>query len=405
MGDGGQRVRPARWRPPRLRTEVPQGERHATWLELFFDLVFVIAVAELAHLLHDDLSPRGLLVYAALFVPVWWQWIDFSYYGDQYDTDDLSYRLALLAAMLGVVILALTIPEVPHGGSTAFAAAYVALRVLIIALYLRARRHVPEARELAGRYAASFSIALLVWLVSFLVPEPGRFLLWGVALLIEIGNGSVTYATIRSVPAQVSHMDERFGLFVIIVLGEAVLAVATGIDGTDWETAAVVTGLAGFVAAAAMWWLYFGRADPAVITRALRGGRGALLRSFAYGYSHLFVFAGITAAGVGIEAAIEEAGHGGLTAGAVVAIGGGTAAFLAGLTILQWAGPGSLPGRFVVGRLLGAGAILLVLAVGFGPAASVVALAAILVGLAAVETARSLAAPPPSEAVAEAPVG
>ncbi len=105
MGDGGQTVRPAWWRPPRLRTEVPQGERHATWLELFFDLVFVIAVAELAHLLHDDLTPRGLLVYAALFVPVWWQWIDFSYYGDQYDTDDLSYRLALLAAMLGVVIL------------------------------------------------------------------------------------------------------------------------------------------------------------------------------------------------------------------------------------------------------------------------------------------------------------
>lgn len=108
----------SRWSPPRLRTRVEPGERHATWLELFFGLVFVVAVAELAYLLHNDLTPRGLLVFAALFVPVWWQWIDFSYYGDQYDTDDLSYRLALLAAMLGVVLLALTIPDVPDGGST-----------------------------------------------------------------------------------------------------------------------------------------------------------------------------------------------------------------------------------------------------------------------------------------------
>ncbi|MEL6762150.1 MAG: low temperature requirement protein A, partial [Cyanobacteria bacterium J06607_6] len=84
-------------------------ERHATWLELFFDLVFVFAIAEVAHLLHSDPTWAGIVGFVALFVPVWWLWIDFSYYADQFDIDRGPYRLVMLGVMFGLVIMALTI--------------------------------------------------------------------------------------------------------------------------------------------------------------------------------------------------------------------------------------------------------------------------------------------------------
>lgn len=99
---------------------------------------------------------------------------------------------------------------------------YTALRLVIIWLYIQAWRFVPGSRELTTRYTISFLIAFLFWLGSIFVPAPARFWLWAVALAIEISNGPITYVTIRSVPTQNSHMDERFGLFVIIVLGEAI---------------------------------------------------------------------------------------------------------------------------------------------------------------------------------------
>lgn len=326
-------------------------DRHATWLELFFDLVFVLAIAELAHLLHSDLSWTGIASFAALFVPVWWLWIDFSYYADQFDVNSGPYRLIVLGVMFGLVVMALTVPNALRGGSAEFAAIYTALRLAIIFLYVQAWRFVPQSRELTARYTISFSVAFLLWLLSIAVPEPGRFWLWVMALFIEISNGPITYLTIRSVPAQKSHMDERFGLFVIIVLGEAIVAVAAGVSETDWQWRSVLTGMGGFLIAVSLWWMYFERVDESTINQALRGGRMALLRSYIYGYSHLFGFMGIVATGVGIQFAIEAASGGDFIAQARAVLCGGIAIFLIGVTTLQWASPNSLPNRVILARL------------------------------------------------------
>lgn len=317
--------------------------RHATWLELFFDLVFVFAIAELAHLLHSDLSWAGIAGFAALFIPVWWLWIDFSYYADQFDVDHGPYRLVILGVMFGLVVMALTIHDALQGGAADFAMTYTALRLVIIVLYLQAWRFVPQSRELTARYIISFSVAFLLWLTSIVVPEPARFWLWAIALLIEISNGPITYLTIRTVPTQKSHMDERFGLFVIIVLGEAIVAIATGVAQTEWQWGNMLTGLGGFLTAVGLWWMYFERADDSVINWALRGGRVALLRSYIYGYSHLLAFMGIVATGVGIQSAIEAASGQAFTAEARTIFCGGVAIFLIGVTALQWASPSCLP--------------------------------------------------------------
>lgn len=343
-------------RPSRLLSlHVGEGagtERHATWLELFFDLVFVFAIAELAHLLHSDASWAGIVGFAALFIPVWWLWIDFSYYADQFDVNTGPYRLVMFGVMFGMVVMALTIHDALQDGSANFAAAYAALRLVIIGLYMQAWRFVPQSRELSTRYILSFSAAFCLWLLSIVTPTPVRFWLWAIALCIEISNGPITYLTIRNVPKQASHMDERFGLFVIIVLGEAIIAVATGVSETAWQWQNVLTATGGFVTAVSLWWMYFERADESTINQALRGGKGALLKSYIYGYSHVLAFMGIVATGVGIQFAIEAA------SGAVFAVEvrtvlcGGIAIFLMGVTALQWSSPRSLPKRVILMRSL-----------------------------------------------------
>lgn len=334
------------------REEGREEARHATWLELFFDLVFVFAIAELAHLLHSDLSWSVIAGFAGLFVPVWWLWIDFSYYADQFDIDHGFYRLVMLGVMLGLVIMALTIHDVLQGHSENFAIIYSALRLIIIWLYVQAWRFVPPSRELTARYGISFSIAFALWVASIVTPEPIRFWLWAIALAIEISNGPITYLTIRTVPRQNSHMDERFGLFVIIVLGEAIISVGTGVSETDWQWASVLTGVGGFLLAVSLWWMYFERADETTINRALQGGKWDLLKSYIYGYSHLLVFMGIVATGIGTQFAIEAASGQSFGLEERTVLCGGLALFLIGVTALQWASPRSLPTKVIGMRSL-----------------------------------------------------
>ncbi|MBW4443371.1 MAG: low temperature requirement protein A [Plectolyngbya sp. WJT66-NPBG17] len=368
--------------------ESETSDRHASWLELFFDLVFVVAIAELAHFLHDHLDWGGIASFAVLFVPVWWLWIDFSYYADQFDVERGFYRLVMLGVMFGMIVLALTISEALQGGSAEFASIYAALRLVIVSLYFQAWRLVPQSRELTKRYMLSFAIALVLWLISIALPPPIRFVLWGVALLIEISNGPITYATIRSVPVQVSHMDERFGLFVIIVLGEAIVAVASGVSDIQWQWQETLTAISGFIAAVSFWWLYFECAETSVINWALRSNqKSALLRSFVYGYGHVFVFAGIVASGVGIQSAIEGV-EAGLSIEARAVLCGGMALFLLGLTAVQWAAPRSLPQQILSGRTAAVIACVLLIVLGgwLAPAAILGLLVLILLGLIQVES-------------------
>ncbi|MGC1308579.1 MAG: low temperature requirement protein A [Phormidesmis sp.] len=328
-----------------------ESDRHATWLELFFDLVFVLAIAELSHHLHSHLTWAGIAGFAALFIPIWWLWVDFSYFADQFDVEQGVYRLIILGVMFGLVVMALTISNALAGGSAQFAMAYAALRLVITFLYLQAWRFVPPSRELTKRYVISFAIALALWLISIATPTPVRFWLWALALLVEIGNGPITYLTIRNVPTHNSHMDERFGLFMIIALGEAIVAVAAGVSETNWDWQSVLTGAGGFLIAVNLWWTYFERVNESTINQALRGGKMALLRSFLYGYSHVLAFMGIAATSVGIQVAIESANGHAFSAEVRAVLCGGIAIFLIGVTTLQWASPGSLPQRVIRLRL------------------------------------------------------
>src|SRR4051795_3793581 len=138
-----------RRQPPRLRVvEDAEAERRATWLELFFDLVFVVAIAELAGVLHDRPDWDGFARFVPLSVPVIWVWMNFIFYADQFDTDDVPYRLAVFAGMLASAALAVSLPAAASG----FVLAYVAIKAIMVELYERARRHADTrlARRFCG---------------------------------------------------------------------------------------------------------------------------------------------------------------------------------------------------------------------------------------------------------------
>src|SRR5215210_5474055 len=308
-------------RPPRLQTLADaEDERHASWLELFFDLVFVVAIAQLAHELVEDHSLLGFAIFAALFVPVFVAWQGFSFYADRFDTDDVVFRVAMLVAMLAVAALAVQIPEVTHGQTVGFALAYVALRVLTISLYVRAFRHVPEARSLIGRYILAFSFSVALWTASLAFPEPWRFVLWGIGLAVDIGVPAYSGPRfVGRIPLHASHIPERFALFTIIVLGESVVAVALGVAGSDWELSSAAGTALGFLAVACLWWTYF----DVGAGLALAPG---LLTTVRFIYVRVPMWAALTAVAAGVNLLIEEAGTGSLDAGARWALCGGAAA-------------------------------------------------------------------------------
>jgi low temperature requirement protein LtrA len=316
-------------RPPRRRTVEDTDDRHASALELFFDLVFVVAVAEVGETLSHDTSAIGYLHFGVLFIPVWWAWVGYTFYLDRFDTDDIVLRVTLLAAMLAVTWLAV---EIPHAfadptGAANFAAAYACVRLLLVALYVRADHHDPRARPLTRRYIAGFATGATVWLASVSVGEPARFVLWGLAIAIELTPPLLSSGAFRRVPFHVSHIPERFAAFTTIALGETVMLVATGMASDHLPTGAAVTAAFGFIAAACIWWLYFDFFDASPV-----GAR--VLAPQAYAYGHLVVFTGITAAGVGTLHAIR-AGSGTLAAGGRWALCGGAAAYLLAIALIH----------------------------------------------------------------------
>jgi low temperature requirement protein LtrA len=314
-------------RPPRLRTLDDDGERHASWLELFFDIVFVVAIAQLAEELVLDHSLRGFAVFVALFLPVFIAWQGFTIYADRFDTDDAVFRLAIFAAMLAIAALAVQVPDVAHGESTGFVVAYVVLRSLMVALYLRSYRHVPHARPLIARYAAGYSLGSLVWLASLALAAPGRYVLWGIALAWEYSLPVLSRRFHAAIPVSTSHVPERFALFTIIVLGETIVAVALGTAGSDWALEAAFAGALGFLAAATLWWIYFG-------TGAGMEMRPTTQAILVFTHFHIPVLAALTAVSAGVALAIQQApGH--LDEGSRWALCGGAAVYLACLTVAQ----------------------------------------------------------------------
>ena len=322
--------------PPRLQhsdTETGQ-QRNASRLELFFDLAFVLVVAELAVELRDNLTLHGVLVFAGLFASIWWAWAGFTIYANRFDTDDVVYRLAKLTAMLAVVGLAASTTEATGSLATQFALCQATLHLILVALYIRAARHV---------YLVAEGLAAMLWLAGAVLPAPVRYVCWAVAVAAEAA--APILATMRSagLPLHLEHLPERFGLLVILVLGQSIAAIAVGVHETDWEAVTVTIAVLGFVVAASLWWIYFdltGAAATSTLTN--RAGHRSTPLHDIYAYGHWPLTLGLAATGVGLEGAILQGDQPALASGIRWVLCGGVALYLLAVTAIRVGVAGSL---------------------------------------------------------------
>ena len=296
-------------RPPRLRIgeDSEQEHRHATWLELFYDLVFVVAISQLAHNLSNDVSLSGFLGFVVLFIPVWWAWIGTTFYANRFDSDDIGHRLLTGLQMLAIAAMAVNVHHGLGESSSGFALSYAAGRAVLVVEYLWAANSIAAARPLATRYAQGFALAATLWFLSAFVPIPWRFCFWALGLIIDFATPLTATKLVVKLPPHAGHLPERFGLFTIIVLGEAVMAVVDGVAEQKWDISSAIAAIFGLGIAFSLWWIYFDNVGGAPIRAARADGRASLINTWLY--THLPLVIGIAATGVGVEHIVaSEAG-------------------------------------------------------------------------------------------------
>ena len=287
------------WSLPHLRTT--KKERHATWLELFYDLVFVVAVAQLGQALAHDLSVSGLAKFTGLFIPVWYAWFHHTLYADRFDADNFAHRFLTFIQMLGVAGIAANVHGAFGETSQTFAASFVIVKLVMIVLYRRCY-HIEVALPLARRLSNVFIVSGGLWLASIFVPEPGRFWLWGLAVVFEfvVVFHRTTRMKYAVMPLTESHVVERFGLFTIIVLGESVAGIVSGLTEVQFQLETTAIGALGVMLVFGYWWIYFENLDGSALK-----GLGGWTPVF-WLYVHLPLVMSLTVLGISIEHLVSE---------------------------------------------------------------------------------------------------
>lgn len=287
------------WQPPRLRREKEGEEKQkATWLELFYDLIFVVAIAQLAHNLSAHVSLEGFTGFVALFFPVWWCWINAIFYATRFDTDDLVDRLLTLLQMAIIASLAVNVHHGLDSSSTGFALAYAASQTVLIIQYLIAGYHVEEARPVSRWFAIGYGISVLLWVVSVFIPIPWRFTLWAVAIILDLATPLTSGALLANLPLSTHHVPERFGLFTIIVLGESAASVVRAVGEEHWHLSSVIAAILCLLIAFSIWWIYFDNLEGSMVQAKIKEKPYTIV---AWVYSHFPLVVGIAATGVGVE--------------------------------------------------------------------------------------------------------
>jgi low temperature requirement protein LtrA len=322
-------VHPIRLSPPPLRTADGHyaDERRASWLELFFDLVFAAAVGQLAGALQDHPTLGMLARFALVFTPIWWLWVQLSFYADRHESDDAAYRGAFLAAMLLCAGLAASAPRALAGDTAGFVIAFVLLRGLQLLLYARARRHLPATRRLYGRFLVFFGAGGTLWLASLAVAAPARYAVWGAGLLTDAAGALAMLSPARQVPVNPAHLAGRFKIFVLIVLGESVIRLISAAAQRPWSVPLAVVLAAAVITLVALWLAW--------LTAAGRDGLHSPPAIAGFAAVNLPIVAGVAAASAGLHIAILAAdGAATIGTGPRAALYGGVSVCLAGTALL-----------------------------------------------------------------------
>jgi low temperature requirement protein LtrA len=290
----------SRTRAPRLSAVLREGERVKP-LELFFDLVFVLAITQCTALMSHEPTWTGLAKGMLVLGVLWWSWVGYAWLTSVVDPEEGSVRMAIFAAMAGLLIVAICVPDAFGDLALEFALAYGVVRAAHIALFVLASRDDPALRRSVAGLAVGTAIGVGLLIVASFLDGSAQAGLWVLALLLDMADpflfGSEGW---KLVPG---HFAERHGLIILIALGESIVAIGVGAE-AHLSAGIAAAAILGVALAAELWWIYF---DVVALVSARRLGRAPEgrvrneLARDAYSYLHLPMVAGIVLAALGLK--------------------------------------------------------------------------------------------------------
>jgi low temperature requirement protein LtrA len=311
----------------RRLTAVLREEERVTPLELFFDLVFVLAITQCTALMAAEPTWLGLLRGLAVLAVLWWCWGAYAWLTSVVEPEEGGVRLAMFGAMAGLLVAALCVPEAFDDSALIFACAYGVVRVAHIALFALASGDDPGLRNSVVYLAESTALGVGLLTAAAFTDGWVQGALWAIALVIDIGGPAVLGVEgWKLVPG---HFAERHGLIIIIALGESIVAIGIGVVG-EVDVGIVAAAVAGTAVAAGLWWLYFDVVALVAQRRLAQAGPGREQNAMArdsYSYLHFPMVAGIVLVALGMKKTLGDVSEP-LELVPAAALFGGTALYL-----------------------------------------------------------------------------
>jgi low temperature requirement protein LtrA len=272
-------------------TKYFQANRHATWLECFFDLIFVVVIDDLTHVLshtHEGrLDPLQFWKFVLIFIPLWWIWASHTMYANRFDADDRKHRLATLVIMFLLIILSGLIDQRFVASFDAIVVCYAGAKYIVAMMYFVSKYRHKESAALTTAVGGAIIAGSTISLASILFPAPERYVVFYLGILFDL----VVFMfflprRLQVIPVHTEHLIERVGLLTIIILGESVTSLSTGLSDLSWTAQRLLTAATGFVMISSIWWVYFD-SFHLLTKQQLTTGHSVL-------YSHFFVFIGLS---------------------------------------------------------------------------------------------------------------
>jgi low temperature requirement protein LtrA len=325
-----------------MRERVQGGHLRVTYVELFFDLVFVFAITQISHTLLEHFTPFGVLQVSILFLAVWWVWIYTSWITNWLDPEQTPVRVLLFVLMLAGLVLSTSIPKAFEEKGLAFGIAFAGMQVgRTLFMYYAVPTEQKALRINFLRIFLWLAVSGIFWIAGGFAHGSNRLLLWGLALAIEYISAAAGFWTpglgrssVKDWSVEGGHMAERCALFIIIALGESILVTGATFAKLAWTPETIGAFLVAFTGSLAMWWIYFHKGAEAGahnISQAKDPGRIARL---AYTYLHLPIVAGIVVVAVGDELVLAHP-HGHSDVRTVLSMVGGPLLFLVGMILFK----------------------------------------------------------------------
>jgi low temperature requirement protein LtrA len=291
---------------PRLGTELREQEAVKP-LELYFDLVFVLGFTQCTALMAAQSSWEGIVRGMLVLAMLWWAWAGYAWLTSVIDPEEGAVRLVMFAAIAGLLVVALCVPEAFDDSALLFACAYGVVRTAQIVLFVVASRDDPALRHAVVGLALRHAVGVGILMAASLADGALQGGLWALALLLDMGGPLLIDPSGWKLAP--SHFAERHGLIAIIALGESIVAIGVGSEGIAVGTGEVLAALLGVAVAAALWWLYFDVVALVAerrLTKAAKGRERNTVARDSYSYLRFPMVAGIVLLALGLKKTLED---------------------------------------------------------------------------------------------------